>query len=310
MFAWYLAMETFTEADLHAFLAGYQLPQAPGSKWGYSNVGFVLLGMALCSRAGLDYETLVTRRILRPLGMESTAVAATPAMDRRAATPHELNLRPAPRQARSLFVSSGGLLSTANDLMVFLKALMPGTNSSIAEANHLALATRRPGNEPGFEQAIGWEIRQVAGTEVCWKLGGSRGCSSALGYDPAARKGVIVMGNSDYQVADIGRHILVPAAPLRRQFVAVDVAPTVLDRYAGSYRAESGFQLDIVRVGNGIGSKFAAFPPLMLTAIGEALFLDPDAVSEFEFHRDADGKATALVVTPPSQAPIELARVG
>ena len=309
VFQWYLAMETYTEDDLFAFLAGYGLPRAPGAQWGYSNVGFALLGMALCRRAGMNFETLVTSRILRPLGMHDTAITPTKSMECRMATPHELNLRPVPRQQRSIFVPSGGLLSTANDLMTFLRALMPGARSPIAAANDLALATGRPGNEAGFEQAIGWEIRQVAGANVCWKPGGSRGCSSVLTYDRVTHKGVVVLGNSDYRVDDIGRHVLVPAAPLRRQFTAVDVIPELLvhlfrqlharHHSADRYRAAGSRDRVAVR----------QVPPLALTAISEAAFLNPDANTEFRFRRDADGKVTGLTLVSEGQPPTDLSRV-
>jgi len=308
VFQWYLAMETYTEEDLFAFLAGYELPRTPGAQWGYSNVGFSLLGMALCRRAGVDFETLVTNRILRPLGMHDTAITPTKSMERRMAIPHELNLRPVPRQQRSIFAPSGGLLSTANNLMIFLHALMDGGHSPVTVANELALATRRPGSAPGNEQAIGWEIVPIAGVNACWKVGGSRGCSSVLTYDRATRRGVVVLGNSDYRVDDIGRHVLVRAAPLRRPFTAVDVAPELLDAYAGSYRLGT-LQIDIVRVGDGIGSKFGQFPPLMLTAIGEAAFLNPEANTEFQFRRDADGRVTGLALISEGQPPTELSRV-
>jgi CubicO group peptidase (beta-lactamase class C family) len=308
VFEWYLAMPNYTQADLFAFLDSYKLPREPGTKWEYSNTGFTLLGMALCHRAELGYEALVARRILRPLGMDSTAIRPTPSMARRRVTPHELNLRPAPPQQPDLFDPAGGLLSSANDLMTLLSAVTPGARSPVAAANDLALRTRRPGDGAGAEQAIGWEVVQIGGKTPRWKTGGTRGCSTVMTYDPDTGKGVVVLGNSDNPPWDIARHVLVPAVPLRRGFDAVDVAPARLNAYVGSYALGSGLQVAIARLGDGISSRFFQFPPLALTATSDTAFLNPDTTMEFEFRRDADGKVMTLTLKPQGEAPVELLR--
>ncbi len=62
----------YSEADLYAFLARYKPPHPIGSVYDYSNPSFGLLGVALAHRAGMDYDALISQRILRPLGMTNT----------------------------------------------------------------------------------------------------------------------------------------------------------------------------------------------------------------------------------------------
>ena len=82
----------YTEADLMDFLSSHDLTRRVGESVEYSNLGAGLLGHALAVRAGADYETLVTGRVLDPLGMTDTAVALSPSARGRLATGHDLSL--------------------------------------------------------------------------------------------------------------------------------------------------------------------------------------------------------------------------
>src|SRR5580704_13650102 len=68
----------YSVEQLYQFLSGYTLTRDIGSQYEYSNLGGGLLGHALARRAGVDYETLVRRRITGPLGMHDTVIALTP----------------------------------------------------------------------------------------------------------------------------------------------------------------------------------------------------------------------------------------
>ena len=52
----------YTREQLFDFLASYKLPHAPGTAYGYSNVGFGLLGLALAGCAREDFAKLVAER--------------------------------------------------------------------------------------------------------------------------------------------------------------------------------------------------------------------------------------------------------
>jgi hypothetical protein len=53
----------YSVARLNEFLSSHALTRDIGSKYEYSNLGVGLLGLALCRRAGTDYETLVRARV-------------------------------------------------------------------------------------------------------------------------------------------------------------------------------------------------------------------------------------------------------
>ena len=64
----------YTEEQLIQAFAKMPMGFAPGEKWGYSNTGYVLLGIVIRRVTGEFYGDFLQERIFRPLGMTSTHV--------------------------------------------------------------------------------------------------------------------------------------------------------------------------------------------------------------------------------------------
>src|SRR5580658_7815830 len=147
-----------SDAQIYQFLARYQLTRDPGAEWDYSNVGYWLLGQALASRAGTDFESLLRARIVAPLKMESPAITLSSKLKARLAPGPNAVLQPAPSfssvSVYSSMAAAGGLVSTANDLLRFLSACMGDDHSPLATSMAAMLNPRRAMN--GSEQALGW----------------------------------------------------------------------------------------------------------------------------------------------------------
>ena len=73
------------EGVLLASLARTKYVRAPGSGYGYSNIGYSILGAALARAARERYVGYQRRHVLRPLGMSSTDFELTPALRSRLA---------------------------------------------------------------------------------------------------------------------------------------------------------------------------------------------------------------------------------
>ena len=108
-------------------LPNTEYARPPGSGYGYSNVGYAILGAALARAARQDYISYQRQRILGPLGMSSTDFELTPALGARLATgvdfdelvPGKLNFADAAMDHRNglgLGVPSGGAYSTVGDV--------------------------------------------------------------------------------------------------------------------------------------------------------------------------------------------------
>jgi CubicO group peptidase (beta-lactamase class C family) len=60
------------ELTMRLLRAHPRLRFEPGSRYGYSNLGYLVLGVLVERRAGLPFEAYVLRHVLEPLGMRST----------------------------------------------------------------------------------------------------------------------------------------------------------------------------------------------------------------------------------------------
>jgi D-alanyl-D-alanine-carboxypeptidase/D-alanyl-D-alanine-endopeptidase len=201
----------YSTERLYQALAKVTLAAAPGTHYVYSNFGYGLLGLALARHAGMDFESLVISRICRPLGMESTSIKPTAAMQARISPGHfkklakveGWNIPPA-------FAGAGAFRSTANDLLKFLAEAMGSKPSPLAPAFAQMLKTERPSDKPGTQVAAGWFITSAHEDRLIWKDGGVWGYSSFLGYSAVHRNGVVVLANgiTDRDALNLGRHLL------------------------------------------------------------------------------------------------------
>src|SRR2546426_1118053 len=90
------AATKYGTAQLYQFLAHYHLPRDIGAEWDYSNIGYWILGQALASRTGTDYESLFRTRVIAPLKLKSTAIILSPKLKAKLAVGHNAVLQPSP----------------------------------------------------------------------------------------------------------------------------------------------------------------------------------------------------------------------
>lgn len=64
----------WTEDELLKLVEGIPLAYTPGTKWAYSNLGFLTLGILIHRVAGEFYGDFLEQRIFRPLDMKSTRI--------------------------------------------------------------------------------------------------------------------------------------------------------------------------------------------------------------------------------------------
>jgi D-alanyl-D-alanine-carboxypeptidase/D-alanyl-D-alanine-endopeptidase len=206
----------YTEAQLFAFLASYQLPRAPGAEYEYSNLGVGLLGLALARRAGTSYERLVAERILAPLGLRDTRIALSPDQRARLVPGHDETGAAVSNWDVPTLAGAGALRSTAEDLIAFLAANLAaarGKGGPLARAMRQAHAPRRPTASPGMSIGLGWHV--VDASRVVWHNGGTGGYHSFVGFAPDRGVGVVLLTNSTLSVDEVGMRLLDPATAHR-----------------------------------------------------------------------------------------------
>jgi serine-type D-Ala-D-Ala carboxypeptidase/endopeptidase len=198
----------YTPAKLYAFLSGYTLTRDPGEKYEYSNLGAGLLGHALALKAGMSYEEALRKRILDPLGMRDTSITLTADQKKRLAPGYNAALNPVSNWTFDGLAGCGALHSTTNDLLTFLAANMELTDTPLKAAMRRMRSIRKPTGMPNLDIAMAWHIFTRFGGEIVWHNGGTFGYRSFIGFDPASKKGVVVLCNTFMDNDDVGLHVL------------------------------------------------------------------------------------------------------
>jgi CubicO group peptidase (beta-lactamase class C family) len=186
-----------TAESVLAGLARTRLRRDPGDRFRYSNLGAGLLGLALATRTGLSYESLVAREVCAPLGLVDTVVIPDAARADRLATGHTRRRRATPPWDLAALAGAGGLRSTAADLVTFLRAHLDPAGE-LAEAIRLCLEQTHPSGR--LKVHLGWiELplpARMGGATQIWHDGGTGGFRSFVGFVPQHRTAVAVLGNT------------------------------------------------------------------------------------------------------------------
>ena len=308
----------YTEQNLLDFFAGYELPRDPGAEYEYSNLGVGLLGHVLARAAGKDYETLLRERILDPLGMDDTAIALSPAMQARFATPHDPFMRPTKPWALPSLAGAGAMRSTAGDMLKFLAAALHPA-SPLAPAMAMTLSDRL-GEADKQQTALGWMVGHPPSGEIVFHGGGTGGFRSFMVLQPAKSRAVVALTNSALEPSaqDIALHAImgspvakagpVPEAPppvTSRQEVTLTTAQ--LERVAGTYQLTPQIQIAIRRDGERLMAQLTGQPPFQIFPESPLAFFWRVVDAQIRFV-EQDGAVTGAVFSQGGQT-AEIAKV-
>jgi CubicO group peptidase (beta-lactamase class C family) len=268
----------YTVGQLYGFLSAYALARDPGELYDYSNLGMALLGHALARRAGISFEALVVRRVLEPLQMRDTCITLPSALLSRFATGHDAFLgRQRPWELAAL-AASGGLRSTARDIILFLKAYLHPGETPLERQVLLASEPRQEGGRPSVELGLGWHIVERDGERVATGNGQTGGFAAFLAYNKARDRGVVVLSNSARSVDDIGWYVLNPSTPVpvsrpsnRRKEVALD--PSTFERFVGQYRLSPTESIAVSKRGRALWARIAGLEYKLFASAPAEFFL-------------------------------------
>jgi CubicO group peptidase (beta-lactamase class C family) len=161
-----LFLKTQNRDELLAAAFGTSLTADPGARAEYSDIGFIILAVALERVADESLDRFCQREIFGPLGMVRTAY--NPPASSRAAIPPTADDRLFRKriiqgevQDENASVLGGvaghaGLFATAEDLATFAHILLQG-GSPLVRPETLALFTRRETAPAGTSRALGWD---------------------------------------------------------------------------------------------------------------------------------------------------------
>jgi CubicO group peptidase (beta-lactamase class C family) len=193
----------------------------PGSRWSYSNLGYVFLGQIIERLTGDDFEVYIDKNILRPLGMEASYFDRAPYyLEPNVSASylrHGSKLTAQPFNFDTgITTSNSGLKAPVTDMVKYLRFLIGDLNSpiyeivlkrsSLEEAWTGVLAANEPGEKPtpytsgpdGSRpmMGLGFFVLEAGGHRYIYHDGDQGGFSSELLVDPARRCASILVVNT------------------------------------------------------------------------------------------------------------------
>ncbi len=202
----------------------------PGSRWSYSNLGYVFLGQIIERLTGDDFEVYIDKNILKPLGMSASYFDRAPYFLESHVSASYLRagskLTPQPFNFDTgVTASNSGLKAPITDMVKYLRFLVGDPSdpiyevvlkrSSLEEAWTGVLPATEPGQKPTpytsgphgslSMMGLGFFVLETGSHRYIYHDGDQGGFSAELLVDPAGRSASILAVNT----TDTGA----PAAP-------------------------------------------------------------------------------------------------
>jgi CubicO group peptidase (beta-lactamase class C family) len=192
-----------TPADYLSLLEGHPQRSAPGSRFGYTNGGYVMLSIAAEVAGGASFYDLVRERVLDPAGMADTGFVRSDRLPSRAAIGYLADGRSNVLHLPVRGAGDGGAYSTLADLEALWASLFAGrivplpVVERLVEARSNADAKRRYG--------LGFWLR--SDRETVMLEGMDAGVSCRTAYDRSTGFGYTVISNTSSGAWPIVRYL-------------------------------------------------------------------------------------------------------
>jgi D-alanyl-D-alanine carboxypeptidase len=196
-------LELHTLEDYIHLYGNRALRFEPGSRYEYSNYGFILLGVVIEKVSGQNYSDYVHQHVFDPAGMTSTssgmedkAITNLSTEYTKMGATHWTPITDAPTNSGS---SAGAGFSTAGDLLRFANALR---ENKLLDAQHTKLMTTgKVANPFGFD-AYGFGVQTINGNQCFGHNGSGRGVNGDLEMCLNSSYAIIVLANIDPPAAE------------------------------------------------------------------------------------------------------------
>lgn len=167
----------------------------------YSNFGFAVLGQVLEQVTGVDWPSLVTARLLMPMGMTDTCWFYSAEVERtRVATPMGRQGQALPERDVAGLIGAGGFYSTSRDMARLMNACIEPPSGTLGDAITMAMEPRGviTSSDGNLRfTALGWQILDYVrtSTRVVWKNGHGPGNHSFFGVVVSSGLGLVALSN-------------------------------------------------------------------------------------------------------------------
>jgi CubicO group peptidase (beta-lactamase class C family) len=279
---------------LYASLARTELARDIGSRYEYSNLGFMWLSEMLSRRAGKAYEQLLRERILEPLGMTSTGITPSREQQARTVMGHDASYRIVPHWTIGANLGGVGLVrSNLADMLRLAEALAGVRSTPLDAAIDLALRPPAPRATPDLGYA--WNIRGEGEARRYDHGGGAGGFVAHVAFNRERKAASVVLADAATSIFDLSLHLVDPGYHLRRRLEARPLEARKRREYLGSYALENGSRVKVREDGERLVGQ-AGRAAFELFHQGADAFFAQVADAQLVFSRGHDGKVDGLTL--------------
>ena len=268
----------------------------PGTKWNYSNSGYILLGYLIEKISGQSYSDFVQQNIFTPLGMKDSGYDSNSTIiAHRAAgyTPGKSSPVNAGFVHMSIPFSAGALYSTTEDLLRWEQGLFGGKVLTAASLTKMTTPFKQ-------DYAYGLAVSTNNGHKMIAHDGGIEGFNTSLAYFPDDKLVVAVLANLNGPAGQIAGNLAKVAhgekvvLPTERK--EITVSPEILKQYVGTYELTPKFSLAITLEDGQLVSQGTNQGKVPMYAESETMFFLKLVDAQIEFVKNEKGEVTNMVL--------------
>lgn len=300
----YSLQKEYTEDDLLKMITTQPLRFAPGEKWNYSNLGYVILGILIHKVSGEFYGEFLRQRVFSPLGMKSTRIIGEADIIPNRAAGYVLKDGVLKNQEwvspTVNTTADGSLYFTVEDIAQWDEALTAGKLLSPAGFEQMWRPVKlNDGSTAPY--GFGWGIRKTDSGHRLVEHGGFwQGFSTYIARYPDDHLTVAVLCNragasAGYIAKTVAGFSVPELAP--RIHTAVKLKEAILRSYAGEYRLDDRFTIKVTPAGDRLESTWLS-QKLVMAPASETMFFEEDSDRSWRFVKDDNGNVTSMVVSP------------
>ena len=269
----------------------------PGTKWNYSNSGYVLLGYLLEKISGQSYADFVTENIFKPLGMKDSGYDSNSAVIPHRATGYSRSPNGPVNSGyidMTIPFSAGALYSTTHDLLLWEQALYGGKVLSAASLKKMTTPYKE-------NYGCGLMITTSKGHLRYEHGGGIEGFNTEMAYYPDDKLTVIVLANLNGGApGDIAGKLAAlvhgEKVVLQSERKEIKVSHEILAKYAGYYELSPGVFITMSADGDQFFTQLTGQPKFEVFAETEKDFFLKVVDAQLTFETDSQGKVTDLIL--------------
>lgn len=267
----------------------------PGTKFEYSNSGYIALALIIEKASSESYANYIQKHIFTPAGMHNSGHDDhTPILPNRATGYQGAGkaMRHAPYHDMTIPIGAGDLYSTAQDLLLWDQAL----NTDLLLKSRAKLFTPEKN-----DYAYGWAVPKMFNRQAQTHSGGIFGFTTNILRFPEEKLVTIVLSNNTSSATGkIGRDLA--AIFLGEKFdmpkvrTAISLPADMLDRYVGKYALAPTAIMTITREGDQLFTQLTGQGKIEIYPESADTFFPKVVDATITFRFGADGKATGMTL--------------